>query len=196
MRGATQPRIAPLTLEQASPEVRVVLDANAARFGEVLQSLAVTARHPGILEGYLGFEGGLRAAPLLEASLRHLVVLKVATMLGCPYCIDLGSFLGSEAGVTERQLLELGGFADSDAFSAREQLALEYASAMTARQPSIPDDLFDRVHDEFSETEIVELTAHVAWENYRSRFNLALGLQAHGFTANSVCALPEPSQVS
>ena len=184
-------RIQPLTDGDASPEVRALFDSNRARFGEVLQSLAVTARHPGILEGYRGFEAGLRASPLLEASLRHLVVLKVATMLGCPYCIDLGSYLGGAGGVTERQLTELADYASSDAFSTRERLALEYASAMAARRPLVPDELFDRLHAEFSEPEIVELTAHIAWENYRSRFNLALGLQAHGFTANSVCALPE-----
>jgi len=36
----------------------------------------------------------------------------------------------------------------------------------------------------------VELTATVAWENYRARFDHAFGLESEGFTDGSVCALP------
>jgi hypothetical protein len=36
----------------------------------------------------------------------------------------------------------------------------------------------------------VELTATLAWENYRTRFNHALGVEAEGFTKGSYSALP------
>lgn len=79
----------------------------------------------------------------------------------------------------------------SDASSERERVALEYAVAMSGARAEVDDALFERVRAEFTEPEIVELTVLAAWENYRSRFNRALGLQAHRFTAGSVCALPE-----
>jgi alkylhydroperoxidase family enzyme len=37
---------------------------------------------------------------------------------------------------------------------------------------------------------LVELTAVIAWENFRSRFNHAVGIEAHGFAENGVWALP------
>jgi len=37
------------------------------------------------------------------------------------------------------------------------------------------------VRAHFAEAQIVELTAAVALENFRSKFNVALGIQAQGF---------------
>jgi len=35
-----------------------------------------------------------------------------------------------------------------------------------------------------------ELTATLAWENYRARFDHAFGVEAEGFTQGSYCAMP------
>jgi hypothetical protein len=37
---------------------------------------------------------------------------------------------------------------------------------------------------------MVELTSAIAWENYRARFDHAFGIEAEGFSAGAVCALP------
>ncbi len=185
-------RLPLLTADDAPPEAHDAFESSVARFGEVLQSLAVTAHHSEILRALMGFEGGLRRARRLETSLRSLIMVKVAAHLGCEFCIDLGSFLGTEyEGVTDRQVLELRDFRTSDAYSDRERLALEYALAMSGVRAEVDDALFERVRAEFSTDQIVELTAIAAWENYRGRFNRALDLGSHGFTANSACALPE-----
>lgn len=192
MPEATQLRITPLTMDEADPDTRKAFEANQRTFGELLHPVAVTARHPEIFRAYMDFERGLHRARLIEETLRSLVMLKIATHLGCAFCIDIGSFLGTEReGVSERQVLEIADFRTSDAFSPRERLGLEYAMAMSGVRAEVDDALFERVRAEFTEEEIVELTAIAAWENYRGRFNRALGLPAHGFTANSVCALPE-----
>jgi alkylhydroperoxidase family enzyme len=58
---------------------------------------------------------------------------------------------------------------------------LEYAEAMTATPVEVSDGLFDRLRAGFDEAQIVELTAAVAIENYRGRFNHAMGLGSQGF---------------
>jgi alkylhydroperoxidase family enzyme len=45
----------------------------------------------------------------------------------------------------------------------------------------VSDELFARVRKHFSEAQLVELTAAVALENFRSKFNVALGIEAQGF---------------
>jgi len=45
----------------------------------------------------------------------------------------------------------------------------------------VSDELFARVRKHFSEAQVVELTAAVALENFRSKFNVALGIEAQGF---------------
>jgi alkylhydroperoxidase family enzyme len=85
------------------------------------------------------------------------------------------------AGASEDKVRQVGRAAESDLFSDRERVALEYAEAMTVTGQKVTDELFERVGRQFAEPEIVELTAAVALENFRSKFNTALGIEAQGF---------------
>jgi alkylhydroperoxidase family enzyme len=62
----------------------------------------------------------------------------------------------------------------SPLFDDIERLALEYADAMTITGRDVSEELFARVHEQFSDDAIVELTEIVAWENASSKFNRAL----------------------
>jgi hypothetical protein len=66
---------------------------------------------------------------------------------------------------------------------------LEYTDAMTHTPVDVPDALFQRLRENFSEAQMVELTATIAWENYRARFNHAFGIEAEGFSEGAYCAL-------
>jgi alkylhydroperoxidase family enzyme len=68
-------------------------------------------------------------------------------------------------------------------YSERERVALAYAEAMTVSGRTVSDELFARLRQHFTEAELVELTAAVALENFRSKFNTALGIEAQGFCA-------------
>ncbi|HKV63974.1 MAG TPA: hypothetical protein VJO16_18850 [Candidatus Acidoferrum sp.] len=67
---------------------------------------------------------------------------------------------------------------------------LEYADAMTQTPVEVPDMLFTRLREKFTEVQMVELTSTLAWENYRARFDHAFGVEAEGFAEGSFCALP------
>ena len=62
---------------------------------------------------------------------------------------------------------------------------------MTKTPVEVPDELFAELRRHFDEAQLVELTAAVAWENYRARFNHAFGLEAQGFSQGAYCPLPE-----
>ncbi len=89
------------------------------------------------------------------------------------------------AGASQDKVAEVARAATSDLFSECERAALEYAEAMTVTGRKVSDELFARVRAHFSEAQTVELTAAVALENFRSKFNVALGVEAQGF-----CVLP------
>jgi alkylhydroperoxidase family enzyme len=93
--------------------------------------------------------------------------------------------------VTDEQLAALPDYETSTAFSDVERLVLEYAVLMTATPVEIPDTLFAALRAHFDEAQMVELTAAIAWENYRARFDHALGIGAQGFSEGAFCALPE-----
>ncbi|MGR8920720.1 MAG: carboxymuconolactone decarboxylase family protein [Gammaproteobacteria bacterium] len=73
----------------------------------------------------------------------------------------------------------------ADCYSVRERLGLEYAERMTLTDQQVDEAFSRRLLAEFSEAELVELTAGIAMENFRSKFNNALGVAAQGF-----CVLP------
>jgi len=86
----------------------------------------------------------------------------------------------------EAKLQAAANWRDSPLFSAEERLALEYAERMTITGERVDDVLFAKLKAQFSEAQIVELTAAIALENFRSKFNPTLGIEAQGF-----CLLPE-----
>jgi alkylhydroperoxidase family enzyme len=90
-----------------------------------------------------------------------------------------------QAGASQEKVTQVAGAATSDLFSEAERAAIEYAEAMTITGQQVTDALFARVRACFTEAQVVELTAAVALENFRSKFNVALGIEAQGF-----CVIP------
>ena len=78
-------------------------------------------------------------------------------------------------------------------FSPVEKLVLDYGTAMTLTPVDVPDELFAALREHFDEAQLVELTAAIAWENYRARFNHAFGIEAQDFSKGAYCPLPERS---
>lgn len=69
-------------------------------------------------------------------------------------------------------------------------MVLAYADCMTQTPVEVPEALFEKLRPQFSAAQLVELTATIAWENYRARFNHAFGAESENFSEGSVCALP------
>lgn len=90
----------------------------------------------------------------------------------------------TEGGV--EKLAEVASWRDSKLFSTAERVALEYAECITYTDRRVDDALFAEVKKHFTEAQIVELTAVVALENFRSKFNPTLGVEAQGF-----CMVPK-----
>ena len=87
-----------------------------------------------------------------------------------------------QAGLSAEQIADIEHYTTSAQFSAREKLALTYAERITRSDQDVDEALFARLQQEFpTPAEIVELTATVAFENFRSKFNHALLIEANGF---------------
>jgi alkylhydroperoxidase family enzyme len=85
----------------------------------------------------------------------------------------------------EEKLLAVTAWRESTVFDEAERVALEYAERVTITPAGTgagsDDALFERLRRHFIEAQIVELTAAIAFENFRSKFNPALGVEAQGF---------------
>jgi alkylhydroperoxidase family enzyme len=81
----------------------------------------------------------------------------------------------------DAKLSEIATWRDSRLFSEAERIALEYAERVTITDQKVDDAFFSRLKQHYTEAQIVELTAAIAFENYRSKLNPSLGIEAQGF---------------
>jgi alkylhydroperoxidase family enzyme len=88
--------------------------------------------------------------------------------------------------VGDEKLAAVTMWRESPLFSEAERVALEYAERVTYTDQQPDDALFARLKQHYTEAQIVELTAAIAFENFRSKFNPSLGIGAQGF-----CLIPQ-----
>ena len=84
--------------------------------------------------------------------------------------MDINSAVGRKAGLTDEKLLALSG-SDLTVFNDQERLVIELADSMAVAPADISEDLYTRLRARFSEEQLLELGAQIAFENYRSRLN-------------------------
>jgi alkylhydroperoxidase family enzyme len=193
-------RIAGVSPRQASWTTRLVyrfmrrgmgrLTGSEPARGSGIEPIEVWAHHPRMLSGMGRFQQAVRKADGVDERIKNLMELKGAQMIGCEYCVDLGSQICRNAGVGDDEILALPNFAASDLFTEREKAALDYTVAVMRTPVAVDDALFARMRAHFDEAQMVELTAHLTVVNL-DRFNAALGIGSAGFSDGRVCVLPD-----
>jgi 4-carboxymuconolactone decarboxylase len=157
----------------------------------MIQPLEMYAHLPGLLRGYAKLEQATAKLHRVDTRLRLLAELKAATLTQCEYCIDMGSQISRQLGLTDAELLALPTYRTSPLFNDLDKLVLDYAAGMSRTPVEVPDELFAQLRKHFDEAQMVELTHVIALENMRGRFNLALAISAAGFSEGMVCAVPD-----
>jgi AhpD family alkylhydroperoxidase len=164
--------------------------------GNGIEPVEVWAHQPKLMSGMGKFQQAVRKASTVDERLKNLVELKGAQMIGCEYCVDLGSQICRNSGFSDDELLALTRYRESDLFSEREKLALDYTVAVMRTPVEVTDELFARMREHFDERQLVELTALLTLVNV-VRFNAAFRIGSAGFSEGMVCVPPDrPAQPS
>lgn len=170
--------------------VRLVYWIARRRFGRVPTPLGIMAHSGRVLSAAGAFEMAAEGTRAIAPRLKALAELKTATIVGCRFCIDIGSSLAAQHGITPDELRELPSYDRSPRFTRLERLVLDYAVAMTEAPMVVPKPLFTELLAALGTPAMVELTAAVAWENFRARFNHAFGAEEEGYSTQMACLLP------
>src|ERR1700757_1484504 len=157
----------------------------------MLEPLRMYAHIPRLLNAYGRLEQAESKLTVLRPRPRALAELKSATTVRCEYCIDLGSQIAREWGLTDEELLGMADYRKAPCFSHLDKLILEYATAISRTPVEVSDQLFDALRAHFDTRQLVGLTHVITLGNLRARFNIALGIGSSGFSGDRVCALPE-----
>ena len=157
----------------------------------MLEPLRMYAHIPRLLSAIGKLEQAESKLDILSPRYRALAELKAATTVRCEYCIDLGSQIARQWGITDEELLALADYRNAPCFSDVDKLILDYATAMSRTPVEVTDQLFDSLRAHFDTPQLVALTHVINLGNLRARFNVALDIGSSGFSGNRVCALPE-----
>lgn len=84
--------------------------------------------------------------------------------------MDINSAVGRKAGLTDDKLLSVRG-ENLEVFNPTERLVIELADRMAETPSNIPDELYHRLREQFSEEQLLDLGAQIAFENFRARLN-------------------------
>lgn len=174
-----------------SPLLRLGEWWSRRRYGDVLAPGRAYAHQPRVLRSLVRLELGVERWRALPRHLQSLAVLATASAIGCAWCVDFGSWIVAEDGMTEQKVRAVSRWRDAaGVFDDEERAVLAYAEAMTATPPAVTDAMAADLRSRLGDDGLVELTALVAVENLRARGNAALGLPAQGFARE--CAIPDP----
>jgi len=193
-------RIEGVTKAQAGPMVKLVYSFGPRMFrkltgrepqtGSGIEPMEIWAYQPRMLMGMGRFNQAIRKGKSVDERIKNLVELKGAQMIGCEFCLDLGSQICRNSGFSDAELLALPKYQSSELFTDREKAALDYAVAVMRTPVEVTDELFARVRSYFDERQLVELTALLTLVNL-DRFNAAFGIGSAGFSDGMVCVLPD-----
>jgi AhpD family alkylhydroperoxidase len=165
---------------------RVLARAREHRF-DLVRTLAL---RPALLFGHGAAEVGALLSNSVSPQLKSLAEFRVAAIVGCEYCMDIGAALAEYDGLDPRQVTELNEFETSDAFSEEERLVLRFATALSERSASVPDELRSALAQRFTRPQIVELALAIAHEHERSRFYVGIDLPPSRFASDTACRIP------
>jgi alkylhydroperoxidase family enzyme len=152
-------------------------------FGEVAEPLEVMWHHRPVLKFSLGVGRKVTKWKECDQDLKSYAHMAVASLIGCTFCLDLGYFQAHNEGLDEAKAREVPRWRESDVFTPLERDVMEYAEAMSQTPPTVTDELSARLLGQLGAPAMVELTVWVALANQAARTNVALGIQAQGFSA-------------
>ena len=193
-------RIQGVPQDQAGPMVRLVyrfmrrgmkkMTGREAAHGSGIEPVEVWAHQPKMMSAMGKFQGAVRKGNSVDERLKYLVELKGAQMIGCEFCVDLGSQICRNSGFSDEELLAIPRYRQSDLFSEREKVALDYTVGVMRTPVDVTDELFARMKEHFTDEQLVEITALLTVVNL-DRFNAAFGIGSAGFSEGMVCVPPD-----
>jgi len=193
-------RIQGVPQDQAGPTVKLVylfmrrgmkkLSGRAAANGSGIEPVEIWAHQPKMMSGMGKFQQAVSKGNTVDERLKYLVELKGAQMIGCEFCVDLGSQICRNSGFSDEELLALPRYGQSDLFTEREKTALDYAVAVMRTPVEVTEELFGRMKEHFTDEQMVEITALLTVVNL-DRLNAAFGIGSAGFSEGMVCVPPD-----
>jgi alkylhydroperoxidase family enzyme len=148
------------------------------------ESSAVRAHAPNAFWAFADSWQAVFHSGVCDHAIKELCRVYVSRTVNCEFCGNQRSTRATAAGLANQQYDAVLNFETSATYDSRQKAALAYAEAISWRlEPS--DDLWDRLHREFSEAELVELGCFIALTLGQQSWIRLLGIDHHEYLAGT-----------
>lgn len=168
--------ILPLLDEQDRPELaELARTIRQQRQGRLPPLYALLLNSPALAQGWLGFFTALRQRSRLPDRLRELAILRVTQQSAARHEFRSHVRFALAAGITQRQIDELGDGCLASDLASLDRLCLSYADRLLANDCD-PAWAAAELLPHFSDAEVLELTTTVAAYRMVATVSRSLGL--------------------
>jgi alkylhydroperoxidase family enzyme len=158
------------------------------QFGALPAPVEVVWHNPTVGEAALELGAAVNEWCAVDDDLKSLAHMAVAAQVGCSWCLDIGYFQAQNRNLDLAKASQVPRWRESDVFTPLERDVLEYSEAVTNTPTTVTDELSARLLDRLGPTAMIELTVFIAFSNFSTRSNTALGIESQGFSA--ACEVP------
>lgn len=141
---------------------------------EMIQAMAL---RPEILRAFAGFGNAVYPGGILERRIKELVIITASQSNDCQFCVNSHCDLVDLAGIVEDPLKAID---QPESLAPRERVAVEYTRAAMADSNDVPEALANRLHEHFTDPELVELSFLIGYINMLNLFNNLLQVRYSG----------------
>jgi AhpD family alkylhydroperoxidase len=137
------------------------------------QRLNFFEHSPELTKILLEFSGAVKKSSLGN-TLIDLVNIRASQINGCAFCLDMHCKEARIHGEKELRIYHIPIWRESNLFTETERAVLEWTEAVTRlSEHGVPDEIYDRVRAQLSETQITELTYAIGLINLWNRLNIS-----------------------
>lgn len=153
---------------------------------------AIRAHVPGVMRSFTMTRSWIYHEGILEFELKELVRAYIALSGECTYCSNQG--VARDIRADQDQLEALFNYQTSPDYTPRQKLAFRYADAIMWDSSLADDAMWEELHAEFTEPELVELGYWIGFTFGGQRWLKTLG-SSQGQLQEAMDSAGEPSVV-
>lgn len=159
-----------IKVENAEGRVKELLEAARKNNGKEINLLSSMANSPASLEAYMNFNSTLSQGVLPPALIEKLAIA-IAGYNKCSYCACAHTYIGSIRNISRE---EMSNNLAGNSLDGRSAAAISFALQLLDKRGHVSDSDIEAVQNAgYSDSEIIEILAHVALNTLTNYFNVA-----------------------
>ncbi len=164
--------------EQANVETHKFYDKAEARFELLLNIFKVFGHTPELGTVFTNLIMAILKDAELDWVTKELIILKATHRNECQYCVVQHETLSKRLGISEDKIRDIEGdkYKTSNHFTEGEKALLDFTVQLGVDANRVPKELWDRLHKNFTEPQIVEAAFVITQYIAVSKFGDALGV--------------------